>query len=117
MSGNKLRGRSVFVTGAYGLIGSRLVRVLVDHGAHPTVLKRNTVVASALELEGTEHQVNVVRGDVCDGPLVERALNEYEVQTVFHLAAQAIVGTANRSRSRAPRHGSTSCTATSATEH
>ena len=43
---------------------------------------------SALELEGTERHVNVVHGDICDGPLIERALGEYEVDTVFHLAAQ-----------------------------
>src|SRR5207302_5616835 len=62
-----------------------------------TVLKRDFVSSSALELEGTERLVNVVHGDVCDGPLLERTLNEYEVQTVFHLAAQTIVGVANHS--------------------
>jgi CDP-glucose 4,6-dehydratase len=90
-------GHSVFVTGAYGLLGSRLVGTLVEQGARVTVLKRDTVVASALELEGTEGRVNVVHGDVCDGQLIERALNEYEVETVFHLAAQTIVGIANQS--------------------
>jgi CDP-glucose 4,6-dehydratase len=88
---------SVFVTGAHGLLGSRLVSALVQQGTHVTVLKRDAVVASALELEGIERRVDVVHGDVCDGPLIERALNEYEVETVFHLAAQTIVGVANRS--------------------
>jgi CDP-glucose 4,6-dehydratase len=86
----------VFVTGAYGLLGSRLVTTLVERGADVTVLKRDAV-ASALELEGIERHVNVVHGDVCDRQLIERALNEYEAETVFHLAAQTIVGTANRS--------------------
>ncbi len=40
------------------------------------------------------HRVTVVRGDVTDQKLLARALCEYEVETVFHLAAQAIVGTA-----------------------
>jgi CDP-glucose 4,6-dehydratase len=96
MSGETLRGRSVFVTGAYGLLGSWLVKALVARGARTTVLRRDVVVSSALELEGTERNVNVVRGDICDGPLMERALNEYDVDTVFHLAAQTIVGVANR---------------------
>jgi CDP-glucose 4,6-dehydratase len=90
------RERSVFVTGAYGLLGSWLVKALVARGARVAVLKRDETSASALVLEGTERLVNVVRGDVTDAPLLERALGEYEVDTVFHLAAQAIVGVANR---------------------
>lgn len=96
MSNGGWSGRSVFVTGAYGLLGSRLVKRLVDEGARTTVLKRDAVGASALVLEGTEERVSVVHGDVCDGPLMERALGEYEIDTVFHLAAQTIVGIANR---------------------
>lgn len=90
-----LRGRSVFVTGAYGLLGSWLVKALIDQGARPTVLKRDAVVRSALVVEGTERRVNVVHGDICDAELIERAVGEYEVDTVFHLAAQTIVGIAN----------------------
>jgi CDP-glucose 4,6-dehydratase len=91
-----VHGRSVFVTGAYGLLGSWLVKALLDRGARVTVLKRDAVSASALVLDGTERLVNVVHGDVCDAALIERVLFEYEVDTVFHLAAQAIVGVANR---------------------
>jgi len=91
------RDRSVLVTGAYGLLGSWLVKALLDHGARVTVVKRDSTTASALVLEGTERRVNVVPGDVCHTPLLERALGEYEVDTVFHLAAQTLVGVANRS--------------------
>jgi CDP-glucose 4,6-dehydratase len=90
------RERSVFVTGAYGLLGAWLVKALLARGARVTVLKRDETTASALVLEETERLVNVVHGDVTDAPLLERALGEYEVDTVFHLAAQAIVGVANR---------------------
>lgn len=96
MSGSPLQGRSAFVTGAYGLLGSWLVKALLERGAHVTVLKRDATVASALELEGMESRVNVVRGDISDALLIERALNEYEADTVFHLAAQTIVGVAHR---------------------
>ena len=88
--------RSVFVTGAYGLVGSWLVKALLDLGARVTVLKRDAVTASALVLEGIERLVNVVHGDVGDALVLERALAEYEVDTVFHLAAQTIVGVANQ---------------------
>jgi CDP-glucose 4,6-dehydratase len=90
------RDRSVLVTGAYGLVGSWLAKALVGRGARVTVLRRDEVSASALVLEGTEQRVNVVHGEVTDAPLLERALGEYEVDTVFHLAAQTIVGIANR---------------------
>jgi CDP-glucose 4,6-dehydratase len=89
--------RSVFVTGAYGLLGGWLVKALLARDARVTVLKRDAVAASALVLEQIEPRVNVVRGDVCDAPLLERALAEYEIDTVFHLAAQAIVGVGNAS--------------------
>jgi CDP-glucose 4,6-dehydratase len=88
--------RSVFVTGAYGLLGGWLVKALLHQGARVTVLRRDAVTASALVLEGTERRVDVVQGDVCDARLLERALAEHEIDTVFHLAAQTIVGVANR---------------------
>jgi CDP-glucose 4,6-dehydratase len=97
VSRETLRGHSVFVTGAYGLLGSWLVKALLERGARTTVLRRDAVAVSPLALEGTEHHVNVVSGDICDASLIERSLSEYEVQTVFHLAAQTIVGVANRS--------------------
>ncbi len=46
--------------------------------------------------EGLDQQIDIVHGAVEDLPIVERALNEYEIETVIHLAAQTIVGTANR---------------------
>ncbi|MGZ6642231.1 MAG: dTDP-glucose 4,6-dehydratase [Solirubrobacteraceae bacterium] len=89
--------RSVLVTGAYGLLGSWLTRALLDRGARVAVLRRDDAPASALTLEGTEARCTVVRGDVRDLELLDRVLGEEEVDTVFHLAAQTIVGTAQRS--------------------
>jgi CDP-glucose 4,6-dehydratase len=89
--------RSVFVTGAYGLLGSWLVRALVVRGDRVVVLQRDRAPRAALLLEGVEDALDVVYGDLNDDGLLTRALGEYEVDTVFHLAAQTIVGTANRS--------------------
>ena len=96
MEAVELSGRSTFVTGAYGLLGSWLVRALLDGGARVTVLKRDETAVSALELEGLEARCAVVHGDCVDASLMDRAIGEYEVDTVFHLAAQTIVGTAGR---------------------
>jgi CDP-glucose 4,6-dehydratase len=88
--------RSTFVTGAYGLLGSHLVKALLERGDRVTVLRRDRPPASALSLLGLEERVAVVEGDICNPAVLDRALGEYEVDTVFHLAAQTIVGTANR---------------------
>jgi CDP-glucose 4,6-dehydratase len=86
-----------FVTGAYGVLGSWLVKALLDRGDDVVVLKRDEVQRAALVIEGTEARCAVVHGDLIDPAVMDRAIGEYEVDTVFHLAAQTIVGTANKS--------------------
>ena len=93
----KLSGHRVLVTGAYGLIGSWLVAELVAAGGQVCVVRRDRPPHSALITMGLESRVAVVEGDICADGLVARALAEYEIQSVFHLAAQTIVGSARRS--------------------
>lgn len=88
--------RPTFVTGATGLVGGWLVRQLVALGADLVCLVRDWVPQSELVRAGLVEQVKVVRGDVRDQAVLERALGEYEIDTVIHLAAQTIVGIANR---------------------
>src|SRR5437016_11213521 len=88
--------RLVFVTGATGLVGGWLVRRLLDAGADLVCLVRDWVPQSELVRQGLLEQVKVVRGDVGDASLLERTLGEYEIDTIIHLAAQTIVGIANR---------------------
>jgi CDP-glucose 4,6-dehydratase len=90
------RDRNVFVTGATGLLGSWLCDALVRAGALVTTLIRDELPRSNLHRLGLLAQVNVVRGSLDDLRTLERALGEYEVDTVFHLAAQTIVGIADR---------------------
>lgn len=96
MSGSFWRDRPVLVTGATGLLGSWLTRYLLEAGASVTTLVRDWVPASELLRRHTLDKVNVVRGDLNDAGLLERVLGEYEIEVVFHLAAQTIVGIANR---------------------
>ena len=86
----------MLVTGATGLLGSWLTRRLMEAGADVVCLVRDWMPQSELVRSGTLESVKVVRGDVRDRELVERALGEYEIDTVIHLAAQTIVGIANR---------------------
>jgi CDP-glucose 4,6-dehydratase len=88
--------RPTLVTGATGLVGGWLVKRLLASGADVVCLVRDSVPNCELIRSGMIGRVNVVRGDVCDQALLERALGEYEIDTVIHLAAQTIVGIANR---------------------
>jgi CDP-glucose 4,6-dehydratase len=88
--------RPTFVTGATGLVGSWLVRRLIDAKADLICLVRDWVPQSELVRTRLIEKVKVVRGDIRDLQMLERTLNEYEIDTVIHLAAQTIVTIANR---------------------
>lgn len=88
--------RPTFVTGATGLVGSWLVKRLVEAGADVVCLVRDWVPQSELVRTGLLERVKVVRGDIREQATLERVLGEYEIDTVIHLAAQTIVTIANR---------------------
>jgi CDP-glucose 4,6-dehydratase len=89
--------RRVFVSGVTGLVGAWTVKSLLKRGAHVIGLVRDQVAGTELIRSGDMEQIDIIRGSVGNCRLLERALAEYEVQTVLHLAAQTIVGTAKRS--------------------
>jgi CDP-glucose 4,6-dehydratase len=91
------KNRRVFVTGATGLVGSWLTRRLVEEGAYVAALVRDWDPQSELVRSGTLQRCTVVQGALEDYATLERAITEHEVDTVFHLGAQTIVGTALRS--------------------
>jgi CDP-glucose 4,6-dehydratase len=92
----ELNGRTALVTGAHGLLGAWLAGALLRAGARVVTIQRDEPTVNALALLGWATAVDVVRGDICDDGLIARTLAEYEVDTVFHLAAQTQVQTANR---------------------
>jgi len=96
MDTNFWKDRNVFITGCTGLLGSWMTEALYRRGANVVGLVRDLVPASNLHRLGCWDRINVVRGDVIDYGVLERAINEYEIDSVFHLAAQTIVGIANR---------------------
>lgn len=90
------KDRPTFVTGATGLVGGWLVKRLLAAGADVVCLVRDWVPQSEVTRSHDIERVKVVRGDVNDQAVLERTLGEYEIDTVIHLAAQTIVGIANR---------------------
>lgn len=91
------KGRNTFVTGATGFVGANLTKELLSHDANIICLRRDVTHPNSLDLLGLRDRVTIVDGSVEDLELISRVLNEYEIDAVFHLAAQALVGAANRS--------------------
>jgi CDP-glucose 4,6-dehydratase len=91
------KGRTVLVTGAQGFIGSWLTERLLELGAEVVALRRDVEPGARFVAEGLAERCTLAPADVTDYGEVSRVLNEHGVDSVFHLAAQTIVGTANRS--------------------
>jgi CDP-glucose 4,6-dehydratase len=91
------RGRRVLVTGCSGFVGSWLTQELVAQGAEVVGVLRDQIRDSWLYRSGTSQRMTLVSGALEDLLFVQRVLNEYGIQAVFHLAAQSQVGVANRS--------------------
>jgi CDP-glucose 4,6-dehydratase len=96
MSGPAWSGRSVLVTGATGMVGSWLVKELLARDAAVVALVLDLDPQSELVRSGDLDRVAVVQGRLEDLETLERALAVHEVDTVFHLGAQTLVGPAHR---------------------
>jgi len=88
--------KNVLVTGVEGFLASWLSKALIERGANVVGLVRDHIARSNLSVLDLERKVTLVHGCLTDYLSLERALNEYEIEVLFHLAAQTIVGTANR---------------------
>jgi len=85
------KNKKVFITGANGFLGSHLTEALIARGVRPVVLLYEENPGGIFETQNLAMSTEVVRGDVCDLPLLEKILHDHEIDIVFHLAAQAIV--------------------------
>jgi CDP-glucose 4,6-dehydratase len=95
LENHRWRDRNVLVTGAGGFIGSGIARELVLRGAKVVCILRDSPGLRLLRERRIADEIDVIGGSITDGELVERVVNEYEIDTVFHLAAQTLVPVAN----------------------
>lgn len=94
---NSWQEKRVLVTGATGLVGSSLVKDLIAKKAYVVALVSDVDPYSEMYRSGAANKVNIVNGRLEDYACLERAISEHEIDTVFHLGAQAIVTVAYRS--------------------
>lgn len=92
---NNWRNKNVFITGCTGLLGAWLTEELITLNANIIGLVRDHVPRSRIYREGLIDKINIVSGNLEEHSVIERVLNEYEVEVVFHLGAQSIVPIAN----------------------
>lgn len=88
--------RTAFVTGATGMVGSALVRRLLDDGVAVVALVLDADPQSELFRSGTAAEATLISGALEDLPTLQRAIAVHEPDTVFHLGAQTLVGAARR---------------------
>jgi CDP-glucose 4,6-dehydratase len=90
-------GTTALVTGAHGFIGSWIAERLLAEGARVVVPRGHGGGDSRFVQDGLDSRCDVVDADLLDLTSLIRLVNEYEVDTVFHLGAKTIVVTATRS--------------------
>ena len=88
--------RVVLVTGIGGFVGSSLAAELLVRGARVVGILRDGRGLRQLDLLGIRRRVDVVTGDITDRGLVLRTVGDYEVDGIFHLAAQTSPQVARR---------------------
>lgn len=96
MAKNGWEDRRVLVTGGSGFIGSWLVKAFIELGSNVFVFVRDLDPQSEFFRSGDYLNTSIVQGELEDFRALKRAINEHEVEFVFHLGAQAIVGVAHR---------------------
>jgi len=97
MKKNEMHNKNILITGGTGFFGPWLIEHLLQSGSHVFTLVREVVPQSLFFQKKFQFQANLLFGDLLDFQLIQRILNEHEIDIVFHLGAQAIVGIANRS--------------------
>lgn len=90
------QGRRVFITGCTGFLGSWLTAALLERGAAVVGLIRMREPDSQLVRTGLIGEIEQVYGDLLNYDLIKDTLIDRQIDTIFHLAGQTIVGVANR---------------------
>ncbi|HNY88329.1 MAG TPA: dTDP-glucose 4,6-dehydratase [Methanoregulaceae archaeon] len=86
----------MLVTGGAGFIGSNFIRFLLNDRSDTEIVVNLDKLTYAGNLENLKDiagnpAYRFIRGDICDGELVSRILDEFDIDTVVHFAAESHV--------------------------
>jgi len=84
--------RKAFITGVTGQDGSHLAELLLDKGYRVYGLVRRHSAESYPRLTGIRDRIELVPGDLCDAPSLDRAVEELQPDEIYNLAAMSFVG-------------------------
>ena len=91
------KGTNVLVTGADGFIGSHVAKALAEKGAGVVTIVRDIKKINNIDILKIKNKISILHGNLINFEDCERCIHEYDIEFCFHIAAQAIVGPANRS--------------------
>jgi len=91
---NFWKSRNVLITGINGFVGSNLAKILIKRKAKVYGLIRNLDKTSMLFFENLDKKITLINGKLTNKDLLKRIINEENIQSIFHLAAQVEVGVA-----------------------
>lgn len=94
MRENFWKEKNVFLTGATGLVGSHIAKELIKYNANVIALLRSKNPSSYFFREGCDKKTTIVYGDLKDFDKISDIITRYEIESIIHLGAQPIVGTA-----------------------
>ncbi|HYE59960.1 MAG TPA: NAD-dependent epimerase/dehydratase family protein, partial [Candidatus Kapabacteria bacterium] len=92
-------GKRVLVTGGDGFLASHLIKQLMSHGACVTTTVRHARPLRTLHLirENGHRDPDIEHCDLLDFYALRRICDRHQIDTIFHLAASAIVSDAANS--------------------
>jgi CDP-glucose 4,6-dehydratase len=94
MANNFWLGKRVLVTGADGFVASHLMQKLMALGAVVTAVIRHHRPISTLKLLGVKTLPDIENSDLTDFGQTQKICHRHNIDTIFHLAASAVVSTA-----------------------
>lgn len=94
MLNNFWKNKKILITGYEGFLGSHLTNALLKHGARIWGLDirthRKQTILSSKEL----NKINIIKGSVENYSLIYKIIKKNNIEFIFHLAAQSLVGPA-----------------------
>lgn len=94
------KNKKIIITGANGFLASHLTISLLQRQAKVTGIIKEDIPLSFLNIKLKEKKyknLKMVKGDIVNYAFIKKVFKNYKPDVCFHLAAQAIVGSANKS--------------------